>query len=102
LGGKPITRTVLNLLCLLSNTKGFWSECHFIAAVLPPFTIFLVIEIRAKVKTGERKASARCRGFLFGRESGVMMDSEPKLKVEVMDGPWFPGVMPGGMGGMDY
>src|SRR5262249_40521439 len=64
---KPITSIALLPLCRPSNTGPFLLRCHFVAVVLPRFTIVLTNEIRAK-KTGERK-SGTAAGLSFCFES---------------------------------
>ena len=55
----------LHHLCHFSNTIDFRDYRHFVAAILPRFTIFLMIEIRAKVKTGEPKVRQCGRTFFL-------------------------------------
>src|SRR5262249_40679889 len=50
--GKPITSIALLPLCYPSNTGPFLPRGHFVAPVRPPFTNFLVSEIRAKTFDG--------------------------------------------------
>src|SRR5262245_34978109 len=64
---KPITSIALLPLRRPSNTGPFLLRCHFVAVVLPRFTIVLTNEIRAK-KTGERK-SGTAAGLSFCFES---------------------------------
>src|SRR5262249_39161837 len=68
--GRPITTIAPLPLCYPSNTGPFLLRGHFVVPVPPPFTNFLVSEIRAKtfdggiVRTGGRRPAVM-PGFLF-------------------------------------
>ena len=81
---KPITNIALLPLCRPSNTGPFLLRCHFVAVVLPRFTIVLTNEIRVK-KMGEREVrhvaglsfghsfSSPCLAKLWVRQTGAIM-----------------------------
>ena len=61
---KPITSIALLPLCRPSNTGPFLLRCHFVAVVLPRFTIVLTNEIRVK-KMGEPEVRHGSRTFFL-------------------------------------